>query len=458
MGLRGETCESSPLLSTMDGKRPGRPSRRSDKVFSVMKFDIDRAMAWVKTFDFPRGTGSEGERRAADLLSEQLEKTGWRVRRAVTRTGCRLSTLVMILLLTLLFEEYFLWKALQLSFPGLPRRSRAGLFFATFLVIGGLLRLAVGRHGVKIARERFVAWRAAKEPSQMVNLIADRPSPSDRPARVFILTHLDTPLRAAEREDGISNAIILGLIVLVFLGLSPVWTAWSAAGIFLASLLFQARYWLRAERPSAGDNRTGLAILAELAQSLPARLHERAEIRLVAVGGSASGQLGALALADDIRRRWPPKPTLVINLDSPGLGPEVKLHGTGKGLEVARGAAKDLWIPYQVKRGAFCCLDHRPFELNRIPAISLAGDRKGTRIEPANLAATVQLTTEIALRWARPEAPPRSGRELAQVVPEAGIGLRDATGVEDRDPLRLQAGEGERHGHPVVVVGRDPGR
>ncbi|AGA29807.1 M28 family peptidase [Singulisphaera acidiphila] len=385
-----------------------------------MKFDIDRAMGWVKTFDFPRGTGSEGERHAADLLAEPLEKSGWRVSRAVTRTGCRLSTLVMILLLTLLFEKYFLWKALQLSFPNLPRRSRLGMYFAAFLLIAGLIRLAVGRHGVKIARERFVAWRSAKEPSRLVNLIADRPGLSERPARVFILTHLDTPLRVANREDGISNAIILGLIVLVFLGFSPVWTTWSAAGIFLVSLLFQARYWLRAERPSAGDNRTGLALLAEMAQSLPTRLHERVEIHLVAVGGSSSGQLGALALADDIRGHWPPKPTLVINLDSPGLGPEIRLLGTGKALEVARGAAKDLWIPCRVKRRAFCCLDHRPFILNRIPAISLAGDRKGTRIEPANLAATVQLATEIALRWARLTAQPSQVESLPRSSQKPG--------------------------------------
>lgn len=385
-----------------------------------MKFDSDRAMEWVNRFGFPRGTGSAGERHAADLLSEPLEKAGWRINRAMTRTGCRLSTLVMILLLTLLFEEYFVWKALQLSFPDRPRWSHAALFFTIFVGIAGLLRLAVGRHGVTIARERFAAWRLAKEPSRMVNLIADRPSSGERPARVFILTHLDTPLRIARREDGISNAILVALIVLVFLGLSPVWTAWSASGILLVSLLFQTRYWLRAEGPSPGDNRTGLAILAELAQSLPPRLNERVEIRLVAVGGSCSGQLGALALADDIRRHWPVKPTLVINLDAPGLGPDLKLLGTGKALELAQTAAKDLWIPYHVKRGMFCCLDHRAFELNRIPAISLAGDRKGTRIEASKLAAAGQLATEIAMRWARLQASPRQVESLPKSSQKPG--------------------------------------
>lgn len=368
-----------------------------------MKFDIDRAMGWVKTFDFPRGTGGEGERRAADLLSAALEQSGWRVTRGVTRTGCRLSTLVMILLLTLVIEEFALWKALQLSFPSLPRQSRAALLFASFVVIGTLIRLAVGRDGPRIVRERFVAWRGAGEPVPMVNVMADRPDPTERPARVFLLTHLDTPLRVANREDGISHAVLLGLVVLLALRLSPVWTAWAVAGLCLVSLIFQTRYWLRTAHPSVGDNRTGLALLAELAQVLPPRLSERVDLHLVAVGGNSSGQLGALALADELRQHASLRPTLVINLDAPGVGTEVNLFGSGKGLELARGAAKDLWIPYRLKKQAFSCLDHRPFELNRIPAVSLAGDRKGTKIEPASLAATVQLATEIAMRWARQE-------------------------------------------------------
>jgi hypothetical protein len=203
------------------------------------------------------------------------------------------------------------------------------------------------------------------------------------------------------REDKICGVIVSGLLVLAFLARSSALSAWLIVGILWVSLLFQVRYWLRSGRPSLGDNRTGLATLAELAEALPTRLHERVEIRLAAVGGSSAGQLGSLSLADEIRRRSPAKPTLVINLDSPGLGPELRLVGTGRGLEVARGAAKDLWIPHRVSRSRFCVLDHRPFQLNEIPAVSLCGDRDGARIEPATLAATAQLVTEIALRWAR---------------------------------------------------------
>src|SRR5215218_7369930 len=98
-----------------------------------MKFDIDRAMVSVQAFDFPRGTGGEGELRAANMLAESLEKSGWLVARGKTRTGCRPPTMTMILILSLVVESSFAWKALQLSLPGAPRLVRAGWFFAGLL-------------------------------------------------------------------------------------------------------------------------------------------------------------------------------------------------------------------------------------------------------------------------------------------------------------------------------------
>src|SRR4051794_22057954 len=50
------------------------------------------------------------------------------------------------------------------------------------------------------------------------------------------------------------------------------------------------------------------------------------------------------------------------------------------------------------------------------------------------------------------------GPETPQVVPEAGVRLRDAARLQDRDPLGPQADRREGHRHPVIVVGRDPGR
>ena len=54
------------------------------------------------------------------------------------------------------------------------------------------------------------------------------------------------------------------------------------------------------------------------------------------------------------------------------------------------------------------------------------------------------------------DASHESGRtQPVQVGPEAGIRLGDAARVEDRHSGDSQAGQGERHGHAVVVVGGD---
>jgi hypothetical protein len=374
-----------------------------------MKFDVGRALDSVREFEFPRGTGSEGERRAADVLAGHLEEAGWRVVRAETETGCRFSAVVMLLALSLICQAYLLWAALKRTFPDSPRGQRALWFVLGYAATGVLVRLLVGRDGPRVARERFEAWRSAKDPERMVNLIAVRPGESNPPARVFILSRLDTPLPAAGREDACWIGLIVILAVLAGAPLSPLARAWILVGLGLAALGFEARYWLRVGRATASDNRSGLAMLAELGRSIPPRLHDRLEVRLAAVGGSASGQLGALTLADHIRRREPLTPTLVINLEAPGVGPEVLLAGKGEALELARGAARDLWIPHRLARWSLRPLDHRPFLLCKIPGVSLTGDRHATAIEPASLAAAAQLAAELALRWAR-----RHGERAAQ--------------------------------------------
>ena len=49
----------------------------------------------------------------------------------------------------------------------------------------------------------------------------------------------------------------------------------------------------------------------------------------------------------------------------------------------------------------------------------------------------------------------RFGSQPLEVGPEARIGLGDAAGVEDRHAGNSQPGQGERHGHAMVIVGGD---
>jgi hypothetical protein len=143
--------------------------------------------------------------------------------------------------------------------------------------------------------------------------------------------------------------------------------------------------------------------LIELAHALPDRLHDGIEVRLAAVGGLGGDCWGALHLAESLRRSWPAKPTLVLNLDSPGLGRDLVIYGWGDAMTIAQKAARDLWLPHRLARWPlrFCFLDHRPFAACGVPALSLAGDRNARQIDPAVLAASAQLITELALRWSK---------------------------------------------------------
>src|SRR2546430_2431305 len=58
-----------------------------------MKFDTARAMEWVGMVDFPRVAGTEGERRAAELVAAQLASLVLRGERNAA-PGSRLPALV----------------------------------------------------------------------------------------------------------------------------------------------------------------------------------------------------------------------------------------------------------------------------------------------------------------------------------------------------------------------------
>ena len=144
----------------------------------------------------------------------------------------------------------------------------------------------------------------------------------------------------------------------------------------------------------SGDNRSGLALLAELSRNWPRSARERLETWLVAAADPA--QLGESLqgrLADG-------KPTIVVALESPGVGSEVRVAGTGDAAELTADAAKALWLPH--RRTWF-----PPRELGRglagagVPFVSLRGAGDGRPIDPAALAGLAQLILEVALRWAK---------------------------------------------------------
>ncbi|HEX8199836.1 MAG TPA: aminopeptidase [Isosphaeraceae bacterium] len=353
-----------------------------------MKFDAERALTLTQRFDFPRHAGTEGERRAADLVAEEFERAGLSVeRRAVPPR--RLPD-------ALIFGTLAMWFGFVIGrvFAGW---SPAVGFGAAVLVLGSLI--ATGW-----VRRR--SDRAA--PGRSENVLGTRPGEAEAPVRVLFLAPLDTPppVRVVLARRGVLALFAALAAVLVAPGLTDETGLRRVAGpIVLLGHWVSVVSWIvaprvRARGPSPGDHRSGLAALAELARGWTRGAGARIETRFGALGDSARHQAGARALARDMAH-WPAKPTLVIHLDAPGLGPTLRLVGRARTLSLAQEAARDLWIPHRASSWIGRSLGHEPFRGRETWGVSLCGERRVARIDPAALAAAAQLATEIALRWAR---------------------------------------------------------
>jgi hypothetical protein len=105
---------------------------------------------------------------------------------------------------------------------------------------------------------------------------------------------------------------------------------------------------------------------------------------------------------------WSNKPTLVLALAAPGIGPDLSLLSS---LVLVRKAAESLWVPHRVdaplRIGFVRELPDKiyPFTSNRGEAIALiAGrwnDQPAPPPDPEALGRAAQLIEEVTLRWAR---------------------------------------------------------
>ena len=167
-------------------------------------------------------------------------------------------------------------------------------------------------------------------------------------------------------------------------------------------------YLKSTRHPGLRDNRTGLAVLLELARTWPRRANARIEAHFVAVGGQGLDGAGSSALEETIRTEWPVKPTLMIDLSAPGVGKGLILAARGHA-DLAGSAATDLWIPHRLARRHVWTTWARPVSTLDDDIVWLIGDEAFARsdreetiaVDPDALGCAAQLATEIALRWAR---------------------------------------------------------
>ena len=382
-----------------------------------MRFDTARAVEWAGTFAFPRAAGTDGERKAAAIAAEELARLGLRVERLRSKAlGCRAGR----------------------ALAGLAGRGRwaTGLAWAAHRGAHWPVRLALALGALLWLRltavEGFLLGRALLRRVATTNVVAWREGKGEPPPlRVVFHTTLDT--FDARRElvpPWLTTRVIGGLLAaLIFcemtinrnpLGLPS--GCWFGSGPLFLLLLWLAiahadrTTCRRTGRPDARDNRTGLAVLLELARGWPRGTDSRIESRFVATGGRTLDRAGLRAWSTRSAPSGPPgrrSSSTGSRRDWPGT----RASGAGD-RNARRDGRPDLWIPHRVIHRTRSAASTGP--LPPRARLHRHGRRRRRRapgpvvsaIEPEALGRAAQLATEVALRWARRKQPGGETRSL----------------------------------------------
>jgi hypothetical protein len=431
-----------------------------------MKFSTDQAMAHIRALDYPRPAGTEGERRAAEYISGEFDRHGLLVERqpvlASRAWGAWLRPALWLLVPALIAIGAATWNDGVFFVMGLSFAAMALILMVVEGPPGSLARRLPPRVGSQL----LVARRGGPLPAsaRVIFLSSlDSPQPSwSRMSRlwsgsILILAGAELWMLSMNRPPN-RPGWWLNTLVYVILALSsgfmariaPVGSPWkrgprpicvlAAIGFLLAmtwlgkivpapramALAVLGVIWIgaafRAFEPfpdsggaGPGDNRSGIALLLELARAWPKGASQRIEAWFVATGADGLGSAGARQFASVFFKDEEPKPTLFVGLESPGFGSNIILKGSGPAREIGEAAARDLWIPHlSAERGWF---EGRVSRFGRIFAgpdcstVVLAGSSvpldgygpgfQTSELDPALIAASASLATEIALRWAR---------------------------------------------------------
>lgn len=344
-----------------------------------------RLLDTVRALSFPRFPGTEGERRAAEIVSARFAAAGL----AVAEEPFRASPAAMRRYKTLLHGVGpFLFAA----------------FGATSLVdplAGALIAVAFLAfiRGASRWNLRVESAFDVEPAIESKNVVARRAASAaaTSPVRLVVLAHLDSK---SARWSTFTSAMLLLVGVLGVIGLGA-WCALAAARVVprpavaavvplaavvivsLASGLFNKA---GNESPGAMDNASGLAALVAAAETLPAD-HALAKIDLtfIATGAEEIGLAGAMRWIQAHERDCPRARTVFVNFDSLGVGKmllAMNMSGEAPGgrpmIGVVRDAADRAGARLRFAPGVLGAgVDTMPIAARGYPTVTLLGEVLG---------------------------------------------------------------------------------
>ena len=383
---------------------------------------------------FPRYSGTEGDERAITLVRSWFEDAGLEVSEE------RFS-----------YDVRPAFRALRI----LLLASAAGVVAATALGAAhpfvGLAVLAT----VWIAAATFPGWApwleriyrhdGPVETANVVGVVADRRKDRRYRMTVIVLAHHDSksqnltlPYRAAFTAGALVGSLAVGacLIVRVAGGALPVAAISSSSAVAGLSLLALSTLRSGNRSPGGVDNAGSVAIVAELARSLPALVPEDVELIFLSPGAEEDHMVGAMRWLDRHRSELAAREVYALNLDGAGIaGPVVLLERYGFGRLfserlscLSRLAAADLGLEVRASllppamgvdaipfahRGIDCLTLASGSLCPAVAAVHSARDR-GENLNPDALERVARLAVEVIVRLAeRGAAPDQAGSKSA---------------------------------------------
>jgi len=376
-----------------------------------MKFDAARVTGMIEKLADPQYQGQDGEANAANFVAEQFTQMGMAVERREV-VGSRFPQCVAP------WVGWLVYGALITASYVLLWKNRLSISLAiVLLLVGHAWLLVLLRNWIRFGRRR-----PPLETAPLV--IASFSNESSPPIRVVfqaVLGGLKTDFFQSFQRNRLWIAMSLHYFFLMgavgrfyrqpgatqFVPIDSI--LFAMIWIEIACVLSWEYGWSRSVNGSQQADRRSLSVLLELVRNWPRTRSNQVEAFFVAAGGQRLDYAGSREVVRLLRSEWSSKPTFLVLFFAPGAGDELLVCediANSSGLKnLVADAATSLWMPIR-RTHSWAIAPFWPIASKwsgQYIAI-MGSDLKAlshSPVDPQVLHRAIQLSSEIALRWAK---------------------------------------------------------